>query len=196
MTLNTVASYFGDPVMTVAQVDKVVDDAADKLDPPPKSGELLMAELSPYVADHEFVHESVEGKGTSRYGTALAFEPSQGRLASHDPPGQLTERPPRPRAGIATPRRLRPRRRAGVHDREEAQGQAEDAVHREAAMRMGSRSSVAQTSAASARAKGPSNRNSGACAWPKAQASATAGLSRIHRARFGAAPISRASENM
>ena len=71
MTLNTVASYFGDPVMTVAQVDKVVDDAADKLDPPPKSGELLMAELSPYVADHEFVHEFVEGKGTSRYGNKL-----------------------------------------------------------------------------------------------------------------------------
>ena len=52
-------------------VDKVVDDAADKLDPPPKSGELLMAELSPYVADHEFVHEFVEGKGTSRYGNKL-----------------------------------------------------------------------------------------------------------------------------
>ena len=50
---------------------EVVDDAADKLDPPPKSGELLMAELSPYVADHEFVHEFVEGKGTSRYGNKL-----------------------------------------------------------------------------------------------------------------------------
>jgi hypothetical protein len=30
-----------------------------------------MAELSPYVADHEFVHEFVEGKGTSRYGNKL-----------------------------------------------------------------------------------------------------------------------------
>jgi hypothetical protein len=63
-------------------------------------------------------------------------------------------------------------------------------------MRMGSRSSVAQTSAASSRAKGPSNLNRGACAWPNAQASATAGRSRIQRARFGAAPISLASENM
>ena len=70
MTLNTVASYFDDRYDR-AQVDKVVDDAADKLDPPPKSGELLMAELSPYVADHEFVHEFVEGKGTSRYGNKL-----------------------------------------------------------------------------------------------------------------------------
>lgn len=72
MTLNTVASYFGDPVMTVAQVDKTVDDACEKLDPPPdKKNELLMADTSAYVADHEFVHEFVEGKGTSRYGNKL-----------------------------------------------------------------------------------------------------------------------------
>ena len=44
MTLNTVASYFGDPVMTVAQVDKVVDDG-DKLDPP-KSGQPFMAAVA------------------------------------------------------------------------------------------------------------------------------------------------------
>lgn len=72
MTLNTVASYFGDPVMTVAQVDKTVDDACEKLDPPPdKKNELLMADTSAYVADHEFVHEFAEGKGTSRYGNKL-----------------------------------------------------------------------------------------------------------------------------
>ena len=72
MTLNTVASYFGDPVMTVAQVDKTVDDACEKLDPPPdKKNELLMADTSAYVADHEFVHEFVEGKGASRYGNKL-----------------------------------------------------------------------------------------------------------------------------
>ena len=71
MTINTVASYFGDPVMRTDQVDALVDDAAEKLDLPPKSGTLIMGDLAPFVANHELTKDFIEGRGTSRYGNKL-----------------------------------------------------------------------------------------------------------------------------
>mmetsp|Transcript_26464 Transcript_26464/g.87598 ORF Transcript_26464/g.87598 Transcript_26464/m.87598 type:complete len:202 (+) Transcript_26464:79-684(+) len=71
MTINTVASYFGDPVMRTDQVDELVDAAAEKLDLPPKSGTLVMADLAPFVAGHDLVTDFIEGRGTSRYGNKL-----------------------------------------------------------------------------------------------------------------------------
>lgn len=71
MTFNTVASYFGDPVMRVDEVDKLVDNAAEHLDLPPKTGTLVVEDLAPYVAAHELVRDFCEGKGTSRYGNKL-----------------------------------------------------------------------------------------------------------------------------
>ena len=49
----------------------LVDDAAEKLDLPPKSGTLIMSDLAPFVANHELTKDFIEGRGTSRYGNKL-----------------------------------------------------------------------------------------------------------------------------
>jgi len=67
LTLNTVASYFGDPVLRADQVEEVVDEAVAQLDPD-KTGYVGIAALCPFVARHQLTMEFLEGSGSARYG--------------------------------------------------------------------------------------------------------------------------------
>ena len=60
-TMNTCASYFGDPVMTDLEVDKVVADAMGD------SRFLEYSNLVPALMDHHVVRAFVNGKGNIRY---------------------------------------------------------------------------------------------------------------------------------
>ncbi|KAJ8598659.1 hypothetical protein CTAYLR_003061 [Chrysophaeum taylorii] len=69
-TLNSIASYFGDPVLRAAQIDDIIDDAADAIDPT-KSGVFPIPDLTTFVARHRLAIDFIEGKGTARYADQL-----------------------------------------------------------------------------------------------------------------------------
>ena len=72
MTLNSVASYFGDPVMRTEQIELLVDEAAEQLDKEqPKSGAFHLAQFGQFAAKHQLTQDFLAGKGSSRYGNKV-----------------------------------------------------------------------------------------------------------------------------
>ena len=65
-TLNSVASFFGDPVLRADQIDEVIDGAARALDPD-ESGFLPRTGLATFVAKHSLMVDFLEAKGSARY---------------------------------------------------------------------------------------------------------------------------------
>lgn len=70
VTLNAVASYFGDPVLRSTQIDELLDEAVDELNATQgeKAATLPIPELTTFVARHRLLAEFLEGRGTARYG--------------------------------------------------------------------------------------------------------------------------------
>jgi len=68
-SMNSTASYFGDPVMTQEQIDQLVDDIFQKYDKS-ETGSLNYTEFMDAVAGHDVLVSFTKGQGTVRYGTA------------------------------------------------------------------------------------------------------------------------------
>jgi Ca2+-binding EF-hand superfamily protein len=66
-SMNGTASYFGDPVMTSAQVDLLVDEVFTNADVS-ETGTLNYAEYMNAVASHPILVSFITGAGTVRYG--------------------------------------------------------------------------------------------------------------------------------
>ncbi|KAJ1452105.1 hypothetical protein M885DRAFT_445542 [Pelagophyceae sp. CCMP2097] len=67
MTLNAVASYFGDPCMQTERIDAFVDEAARHLDAD-TTGFLAILGLGAWCAEQPITLDFIEGRGTSKYG--------------------------------------------------------------------------------------------------------------------------------
>ena len=67
-SMNNVASYFGDPVMTHEQIEQLVDDIFREADVS-GSGTLSYTEYLAAVSDHPLLVQFITGQGTVRYGS-------------------------------------------------------------------------------------------------------------------------------
>lgn len=67
-SMNNVASYFGDPVMTHEQIEQLVDDIFKEADVS-HSGALSYEEYLAAVSDHPILVQFITGQGSVRYGT-------------------------------------------------------------------------------------------------------------------------------
>ena len=67
-SMNNVASYFGDPVMTHEQVEQLVEDVFAHADTS-GSGTLSYTEYLHAVTEHPNLTQFLSGQGTVRYGT-------------------------------------------------------------------------------------------------------------------------------
>jgi len=67
-SMNNVASYFGDPVMSQDQVEQLVEDIYKTHDTS-GTNSLNYAEFIVAIAEHPLLVQFINGKGTVRYGT-------------------------------------------------------------------------------------------------------------------------------
>ena len=67
-TMNRVASYFGDPVVTEDQIHALVKDIYDMVDEESTSIQINYKEYIKIIVDHPTFHSFVNGNGTFQYG--------------------------------------------------------------------------------------------------------------------------------
>lgn len=64
--INLVTSYFGDPVVSPAEIDKCVYDTFQKNDEP--SAPMKIEDAVPHIANHEITETFVNGRGAVKFG--------------------------------------------------------------------------------------------------------------------------------
>jgi len=65
-SINLVTSYFGDPVVTPADIDKCVHATFEQNAEP--SAPMKIVEAVPFIAGHDIVDMFVTGRGTVKFG--------------------------------------------------------------------------------------------------------------------------------
>ena len=68
-TMNRVASYFGDPVMTEEQIQSLVSDIYEMADEEGSAVQISFADYIKVIADHPILHTFINGGGTVQYGS-------------------------------------------------------------------------------------------------------------------------------